>query len=139
MALSANRELKFFASQELIELPVDAAVNIYKGALVGHNSSTGFVRPLVAGDAFVGVAFKQADNTITGNTAGGIKVRMHQAIDIVHALTGILNTDIGKIAYASADGTLTLTATANSRVGRVVAVEATDVARVRCIPDVSMA
>lgn len=134
MALSANRELKFFATQELIEIPVDISVTIYKGALVGHNATSGLARPLVAGDALLGVAFKQADNTIAGATAGGIKVKLHQEIDIVHTLTGVANTDIGSLVYASDDGTLTLTATANTRVGRIVAVEGTNLARVRCQP-----
>ena len=34
MALTADRELKFFASQELIDLGVDDNVKIYKGGLV---------------------------------------------------------------------------------------------------------
>ncbi|MFQ5805334.1 MAG: cytoplasmic protein [Phycisphaerae bacterium] len=138
MALSSNRELKFYASQELIDVPVDDDVNIYKGAFVGSNSSTGYARPLVAGDDFAGVAYKQADNTVAGHTAGGIDVRLHQSIDIVHALSGVANTDIGSVVYASDDGTLTLTATNNSRIGRIVAIEGTDLVRVRCQPIASL-
>jgi hypothetical protein len=134
MALSSNRELKFYTSQELIEIPVDDNVNIYKGAFVGRNRSTGCARPLTAGDEFLGLAYKQADNTVTGHTAGGINVRLHQSIDIVHTLSGVANADIGKDVYASADDTLTLTPSGNSRVGRIVAVEATNTARVRCQP-----
>lgn len=134
MALTANRELQFYAVQELIDLPVDDNVNIYKGALVGRNRTTGFVRPLIAGDEFLGVAYKQADNTIAGHAAGGISVRLHQAIDIVHTLSGVANADIGKDAYASADDALTLAPTGNSRVGRIVAADATNTARVRCKP-----
>jgi hypothetical protein len=134
MALSSNREVKFYTSQELIEIPVDDNVNIYKGAFLGRNRGTGYARPLAAGDDFLGVAYQQADNTVSGHTAGGINVRLHQAIDIVHALSGVTNADIGKDVYASADDTLTLTPTGNSRVGRVVAVEATNTARVRCQP-----
>ena len=134
MALTANREVKFFASQELIDLPVDDNVVIYKGALVGRNRSSGYARALTAGDEFLGVAYQQADNTVTGHTAGGIDVRLHQAIDIVHTLTGVVTGDIGKDIYASDDETLTLTPTSNSRIGRVVAVESTNTARVRCAP-----
>ncbi len=134
MALTANRDLKFFASQELIDLGVDDDVQIYKGALVGRNRSTGYARGLVAGDEFLGVAYKAADNTISGHTAGGITVRLHQAVDIVHALTSVAVADIGKDVYASADDTLTLAPADNSRVGRIVAVDATNVARVRCQP-----
>lgn len=138
MALSADREVKFYATQELIDLPVDDNVVIYKGAFVGRNRSTGYARALTAGDEFLGVAYAQADNTLTGHSAGGINVKLHQGIDIVHALTSVANADIGKDVYASADNTLTLTPTGSSRIGRVVAVEASNTARVRCQPTVSL-
>jgi hypothetical protein len=134
MALTADRNLDFFTSQELIDLPVDDNVKIYKGALVGRNRATGYARALTAGDEFLGVAYRQADNTAAGHAAGGITVRLHQAVDIVHALSGVVNGDIGKDVYASADDTLTLSPAGNSRVGRIVAVEAANVARVRCEP-----
>lgn len=134
MALTANRELVFYATQELIELPVDDSASIYKGALVGRNRTTGYMRALTAGDDFVGVAYAAAINTASGHAAGGINVQLHQMIDIVHALTGVVNADIGKDVYASDDGMLTLTPTGNSRIGRVVAVESANTARVRCMP-----
>ena len=134
MALSANREVKFYVSQELIDIPVDDNVNIYKGAFVGVNASTGYARPLTAGDDFLGVAYSQADNTVDGHSAAGIKVRIHQPLDIVHAISGVAATDIGSVVYASDDETLTLTSTDNSRVGRIVAIESTGVVRVRCQP-----
>ncbi len=133
MALTANRDIDFFTSNELIDLAVDDNVLIYKGALVGRNRATGFVRPLVAGDEFVGVAYRQADNTVAGHTAGGISARLFQTIDIVHPLSGVATADIGRPVYASDDETLTLN-NVGSRVGRVVAVETTNTARVRCTP-----
>jgi hypothetical protein len=134
MALTANRDLDFFASQELIDHPVDDNVNIYKGAFVGRNRSTGYARPLVAGDEFLGVAYRQADNTVAGHTAGGISVRLFQSIDIVHALTGVTLADVGADVYASDDGTLTTSPVNNSRIGRIIGADATNVARVRCQP-----
>ena len=134
MALSTDREVKFYTSPELIDIPVNDNVTVYKGAFVGHDRSTGYARPLVAGDEFLGIAYRQADNTVTGHTAGGLNVRLHEQIDIVHTLTGVTVADIGKDVYASDDETLTLTPTGNSRVGRIVAVETTNVARVRCQP-----
>lgn len=77
MALTANRDLLFYTSRELIEVPVDDNANIFKGALVGRKRATGYARPLVAGDEFLGVAYKQADNTVAGHTAGGISVRLY--------------------------------------------------------------
>lgn len=134
MALSSNRELQFYASRELVDIPVDDNVNIHKGALVGIDSSTGYARPLTAGDDFAGVAYAQADNTVSGHAAGGITVRLHQEIDIIHTLTGVSQTDIGSQVYASDDETLTLTASGASRVGRIVAIEGSNLVRVRCQP-----
>ncbi|HRS28588.1 MAG TPA: hypothetical protein P5255_10005, partial [Phycisphaerae bacterium] len=77
MALVENRELAFYTSQELIDLPVDDNVKIFKGALVGRNRSTGFARGLVAGDEFLGIAYQEADNTGAGHAAGAVRVRLH--------------------------------------------------------------
>ncbi len=134
MALSADRNVKFYTSHELIDLPVKDNVVIYKGAFVGRDRSTGYARALSAGDEFLGIAYAQADNTVSGHTAGGITVRLHQFVDIVHTLTGVDVDDIGKDVYANTDSNLTLTPTGNSRVGRIVGVEDTDLARVRCMP-----
>ena len=134
MALSADREISIFASQELIDIPVDDNVTIYKGSLVGRNRSTGYARALVAKDEFLGIAYQQADNTASGHTAGGINVRLHQSVDIVHTLSGVTAGDVGKDVYASADDTVTLSPTGNSRIGRIVAVDATNTARIRCQP-----
>lgn len=138
MALSADRDVKFYASQELVEFPVKDNVRIYKGAFVGRDRATGYARPLNAGDEFLGIAYQQADNTITGHTAGGINVRVHHAVDIIHALGGVAVDDIGKDVYASDDNALTLSPAGNSRIGRIVAVEDTGIARVRCAPIVQV-
>jgi hypothetical protein len=71
---------------------------------------------------------------VAGHAAGGINVRLHQSVDVVHALASVGVADIGKEVYASADETLTLSPVGNSRVGRVVAVDSSGVARVRCQP-----
>jgi len=134
MALTADREVVFYASQELIDFPVDDNVKIYKGALVGRNRSTGYARSLVAGDEFLGLAYGQVDNTVSGHAAGGRNVRLHQSVDIVHALTGVTVADVGKDVYSSDENTLTLTAGGYTRIGRIVAVEGTNLARVRCQP-----
>ncbi len=136
MALSENRELKLFASQALVDLPVEAGQIIYKGAFIGLDDTTGYAQPLTAGDTFVGVAYAKADNS--GGASGAINVRAHQAIDIVHTLTGVTQANVGALVYASADDTLTLTSTSNSRVGRVVAVEGANLARVRIQPTFSI-
>lgn len=134
MPLTANRELSFYPSQELIEIGVDANAKIYKGAFVGRNRATGYARPLIAGDEFLGIAYRLADNTFVGNVAGGIAVRLQQNVDIVHTMSGIAVGDVGKEAYASSDDALTLNPNGQSRIGRVIGIEATNLARVRIQP-----
>jgi hypothetical protein len=134
MALTQDRDLSFYAPGELIDFPTDANVLIFKGGFVGRNRATGYARPLAIGDDFLGLAYQQADNTFDGNGPGTALVRLHRHIDIVHTLSGVLLADVGKEVFASADDTLTLAPTGNSRIGRIVAVEATNLARVRIQP-----
>jgi len=115
MPLTANRDVQFYPSRELIEIGVDANTKIYKGSFVGRNRSTGYARPLTAGDEFLGIAYRVADNTFSGNSAGGIAVRLQQDVDIVHTLTGVAVGDIGKEVYASDDSTLSLSGSGLSR------------------------
>jgi hypothetical protein len=134
MALTANRDVKFFASQELLDLPVRNNKLIYKGAFVGVDPTTGYVRPLIAGDAFAGLAYRQADNTGPNHANGAITARLHQQIDIVHLLVGVTQDRLGSAVYATADDTLTLSASGASRVGTLVGIEGTNLARVRLEP-----
>ncbi len=117
MALTANREVDHYVDQELRSLQVAASKHIYKGALVGL-SSGGYAQPLVAGDLCVGIAYEDMDNS--SGSAGDKSVRLYTLGDFGHALSGASVADIGSAVYASADDTLTLTATANSYVGTVI-------------------
>ena len=116
MALSANRELDRFVDQELRSYRVAASTQVYKGAFVGLNSG-GYARGLVAGDASVGVAYEEADNSSGSN--GDKSVRVFTQGDFKHTLSGVAITDIGRAVYASADDTVTLDAGGNSFVGYV--------------------
>jgi hypothetical protein len=134
MALTSDRNVDFYASAELVEFPVKDNVRIYRGAFVGRDRATGYARPLVAGDEFLGVAYQRVDNTGSGHAPGAVRVRVVQGKDVVHALTGVALADVGKDVYASDDETLTLSPVGNSRVGRIVGVEGANLARVRCQP-----
>jgi hypothetical protein len=123
MALTANRELDRYVDQELRTLPVKGSTRIYKGALVGLDASTGCARGLVAGDAFAGVAYEEADNS--GGLDAATSVRVYTVGDFEHALASASRTNNGAAVYASADNTLTLTSSGNSAVGRQVDVPAT--------------
>ena len=116
MALTSNREVDHYVDQELRSLPVAASKHVYKGALLGV-SSTGFARPLTAGDPFAGIAFEEQDNS--SGADGDLSVRIYTLGDFGHALSGVTAADIGRPAFASADDALTFTGAGNSYVGIV--------------------
>jgi len=116
MALTANRDVHRFVDIELREYEVAASVHVYKGALLSKAAS-GYANPLVAGQEFVGIAYEEGDNSTGAN--GDVKVRAQTEGDFEMDLSGATIADIGKPVYASDDGTITLTATANSFVGYV--------------------
>lgn len=122
MALTANRELDRYVDQELRALPVKANAHIYKGALLGL--SDGYARGLVAGDAFAGIAYEEANNT--GGADGAVSVRVYTGGDFEHTLASAARANNGAVVYASDDATLTLTASGNSPVGNQVDVPASN-------------
>ncbi|MEK6676575.1 MAG: hypothetical protein AABZ47_13095 [Planctomycetota bacterium] len=119
MALTANREVPHLPDKELREFPVATAVKIYKGALL-TTRSTGFVGPFAdeGTEQFAGIAYEEADNT--GGANGAKKVRAYTEGDFELPLSGAAQTDLHDLVYGSADDTLTKTATAHTRVGRIM-------------------
>ena len=92
------------------ELDVVATDIIYWGAAVGANTS-GYMRPLVAGDLFRGFCEKQADNS--AGSAGDIRVKVRRRGIAQLTVTGVADrTDPGKPVYATDDAAFTLTPTA---------------------------
>lgn len=96
--------------------PMIANDIIFEGAAVGDNGS-GYARPLVAGDKFLGFCAKKADNTSGAQAAIRVQVRDEGKAELT--LTTVAITDIGKDVYASDDATFTLTVGSNSKVGVV--------------------
>ena len=100
------------------EIPVIASDIIYEGSAVGDNAS-GYARPLVAADPFLGFAEQNVDNS--AGAAGAKTVRVKERGKIVVPVTGVTGVgDIGTAVYMSDDNTFTLTSTSNSLVGKVV-------------------
>jgi hypothetical protein len=135
MALSADVIRRRFTG-DFLDLLVADNVKIYEGALVAIDSS-GYAIPLSgAGQKFAGIAEAQADNTVTGHTAGGIRVRVNYARERrMLPVTGAAQNQVGLPVYASADGTLTMTAaTGNQRIGICVGYESTGIADVLLTP-----
>jgi len=91
---------------------------VFEGAMVGENAS-GYGRPLVAGDLFVGHSLVQVDNT--SGLAGAKEIRLRTGRYRGKAtISGVLITDVGKEVFASDDDTYTLSSYGNSRVGVVI-------------------
>ena len=118
-ALSANRDVSRYVGGSIQAYPVEASGHVYKGGFVGLSAS-GHAQPLAAGDQCVGIAVEEADNS--SGVDGDKTVRVESFGDFEHALSGAARTNIGAAVYASDDGTLTFTATANSLVGKCVEV-----------------
>lgn len=100
------------------DYPVIAADIIYEGAAVGENGS-GYARPLVAGDPFLGFAQCKADNS--DGAAGVINVEVMQKGKVELVVTGAtaITTNDGPAVYAADDNTFTLTSTDNTLIGYV--------------------
>jgi len=118
LAADSVRQYGHNIDPQFNDLPVIADDIIYEGAAVGDNGSGG-ARPLEAGDPFWGFAERQADNA--GGSAGDINVHVRSRGEVVLAVTGVEDADdIGEVVYASDDDTFTLTAGANTDIGKVV-------------------
>ena len=101
---------------EHIGHPIIANDIVYEGAAVGDNGS-GYARPLVAGDPFLGFCTMQCDNT--GGSAGdkNVVIKCEGACQL--SVTSVAITDVGKDVFASDDDTFVLTQSTNTRIGTV--------------------
>lgn len=120
MATLAKEAVRSFELGDVNEVGVKATTKIYEGAAVGIDAATGLARPLVAGDQFAGFAESTADNS-AGN-GGDVNVRLKDHGKVVVPIAGVAAANEGDPVYASDDDTFTLTATANSYIGRIARV-----------------
>jgi hypothetical protein len=115
MALSAATLRSYSDEQSTVgSLPVKASSVIYLGSAVGLTS--GYARALTAGDIFGGFCMEAVTGTASD---GGVNVTVKTRGLVKLSVSSIAVTDIGKVVYASDDGTFTLTQSTNSPVGRV--------------------
>jgi len=117
MATLTQDSIRVYEIGDFNDLPVVASDIIYEGAIIGDNAS-GYARPLVAGDPFLGICERHADNS--AGSAGDINVRSRVRGLIEMPVTGATGVgDVGSIVYAADDDTLTLTAGSNTLIGWV--------------------
>jgi len=96
--------------------PVIAGDIIYEGAAVGLDSS-GYARPLVAGDVFAGFARDKVDNA--SGLAGAKYSQVNAKGKIKLSVSGLVITDIGRPVYAGDDNSFALTGN-GTFIGRIV-------------------
>lgn len=114
--LAANQPRDYGTSYDAA-YPVIASDIIYEGAAVGEDGS-GYARPLVAADPFLGFATAKADNAAGAAGAVNVEVKTKGVIKLAIASIAITAND-RQAVYASDDNTFTLTATSNSLIGYV--------------------
>ncbi|MCA9254923.1 MAG: hypothetical protein KDA33_04770 [Phycisphaerales bacterium] len=133
MALTANRELNRYVDQELRSFGVAASEHIFKGALVGVDRSSGFVRPLAAGDTFAGVAYEEIDNS--AGQDGDLSIRLYTQGDFILTVNGATQNLVGAPVYAGDDDATSVTPTgAQTTAGVLIAVVGSNLGIVRIGP-----
>lgn len=118
MATLAADKPRAFELGTIQEYPVIATDIIYEGAAVGENAS-GYARPLVAGDVFLGFAESKVDNSTGAAGDKRVRVRRRGQVEIPVAGATAVTANDQPLVYASDDDTFTLTASTNSIIGRV--------------------
>jgi len=107
----------------------------YKGAIMMLDVSDvdGYAQPMqlnltvASGDVFLGIALEEVQVKAADTAQGDKKITVatEGVWGFLVGSTGITVTDIGDLAYASDDQTITVTTTNNLWVGQIVAVDAT--------------
>jgi len=115
--LSANRNLPQKEGR-IQSVLVEDNVHIYKDSLVVINAA-GYAEPATdaAGKKFIGVAYEECDNTLTGHAQGGKSVRVQRDGVYKMPATSIAITSTGARMYAVDDGTIDETSTHGVFVG----------------------
>lgn len=117
MATLAAAKTRDYQLGDKEEYPVIASDIIYQGAAVGENGS-GYARPLVAGDPFLGFAMETIENSAGAAGLKGVNVRKRGNIVLPISAIAITANDRPAV-YASDDDTFTLTASTNTLIGYV--------------------
>lgn len=115
--LAADKPREFLLG-DMAEYPVIASDVIYEGAAVGENAS-GYARPLVALDPFLGFAQRTVDNSTGAAGAKTVVVKRRGVIKLPISGLAITANDRAKV-YASDDDTFTLTSASNTLIGTVL-------------------
>lgn len=133
MPLSANTVVDRFVDQTIREVPVGAAVHIYRDGFVGLDPA-GYAKAFEPGDELLGIAYAEADNS--SGAAAAINVKVWVQGDFEMTVTGVAVTDVGRAVYAISDDPITasqvlFTGHPDAFIGRVLTYLASNTALVR--------
>jgi hypothetical protein len=121
-ALTADRNTSSKEAPVLKSYPVKDNVKIYKGGFVCIDS-TGYAIPGAdaSGSICVGIAAAQADNTVTGHTAGGINVLVESGRSFLMGGSSLTQAMVGSAVYITDSQTVQGTVPTNgTKAGRLV-------------------
>jgi len=131
--VSANRDPQV-KEGKLLSILVEDNVHIYRGVGVCANAA-GYATPMGddSGSVFIGVAIEECDNTLTGHTQGGKRVRVHMPGNAVFTKATAAQTDLGLPVYAGYDGTVVVAGSSSHKVfvGTIVEIISSSLARVQ--------
>jgi len=118
----------------IISIFVEDSVHIYRGVGVCVNTS-GYATPMGddSGSVFVGVALEEVDNTLTGHTQGGKRVRVAMSGNAVFTKSTAAQTDLGLPVYAGYDGTVVVAGSSSHKVfvGTIIEIVSSSLVRVQ--------
>ena len=131
--VSANRDPRI-KEGKLLSILVEDNVHIYRGVGVCVNAA-GYATPMGddSGSVFVGVAIEEVDNTLTGHSQGGKRVRVSMPGNAVFTKSTAAQTDLGLPVYAGYDGTVVVAGSSTNKVfvGTIVEIISSSLARVQ--------
>jgi len=131
--VSANRDPQIKAG-EIQSYLVEDSVHIYRGVGVCVNSD-GYATPMGddSGSVFVGVAIEEVDNTLTGHSQGGKRVRVQMPGNAVFTKDTAAQTDLGLPVYAGYDGTVVVAGSSSHKVfvGTIIEIISSSLVRVQ--------
>lgn len=121
LTIDVNRVFEY--PEESNSILVAANSKIFEGSLVGIKTN-GYGRALVSGDAAIGFAKDNIDNSEGSDGDRNAELKSIGKVSLF--ISGLTPADVGKKVYATDDNTFTLISTDASYVGNIVRFEKTD-------------
>lgn len=138
MALTAptDRSVNTHTQSTKSRQPLAASARPFQGSIMGITTS-GYLRPLTAGDVLAAVSERTLDLVDVVASDGGQNHTVDRGLAaIIVPVAGVVRADVGKrrMVYASDDGTFTFAAPGNTAIGPVVGIDGSGFAVVQFTP-----